>query len=127
MILAVDPGRDKVGVVLYSFEAGIVGQEVIPFEELPSYLARLGSKYRVEKVLIGDGTCSRDLASLVAREGWEYIFVDERNSSEEARALFFRENPPRGWRRLLPLSLLTPRRPIDDFAARIILKRFLNK
>ncbi len=127
MILAVDPGRDKVGVVLYSFKTGIVGQEIIPFNELSSYLARLGSKYRVEKVLIGDGTCSKDLASLLAKEGWEYTFVDERNSSEEARALFFKENPPRGWRRLIPPGLLTPPRPIDDFAARIILKRFLNK
>jgi RNase H-fold protein (predicted Holliday junction resolvase) len=52
--------------------------------------------------------------------------VDERETSLLARARFFRDHPPRGWRRIVPRGMLLPDRPIDDYAALLIAERFLK-
>lgn len=54
------------------------------------------------------------------------VAVEERNSTLEARALYWQEKPPRGWRRVLPLSLQEPPEPVDDFAAVVLARRFLK-
>jgi hypothetical protein len=51
--------------------------------------------------------------------------VNERDSTLEARDLYWKEVPPRGWRRLVPLSLQVPPEPIDDFAAVVLARRHL--
>jgi hypothetical protein len=50
--------------------------------------------------------------------------VDETDTSYRARALYFADHPPRGWRRLVPLGLQLPPRPIDDYAALLIARRY---
>ena len=35
-------------------------------------------------------------------------------------------NPPRGWRRLLPVSMQMPPEPYDDYVAVILAQRFLR-
>jgi hypothetical protein len=51
--------------------------------------------------------------------------VDEKNSTLEARPLYWQEYPRRGLLRLLPISLLAPPVAIDDFAAVVLGRRFL--
>jgi hypothetical protein len=51
--------------------------------------------------------------------------VPERDTTRRARERYFADHPPRGWRRLIPLSLQTPSVPIDDYAAWIIAEQFL--
>jgi len=51
--------------------------------------------------------------------------VDERETTLLARARFFVDHPPRGWRRLVPRGMLLPDRPIDDYAALLIAQRYL--
>ncbi|MGC8778370.1 MAG: hypothetical protein ACP5Q4_06790, partial [Candidatus Caldatribacteriaceae bacterium] len=56
----------------------------------------------------------------------EISLVDERYSSEEARELYFQERFSSFWRRVLPLSLFSPRRPYDDWQAVVIARRYLQ-
>ncbi len=51
--------------------------------------------------------------------------IDEHRSSEQGRRRYFRENPPRGWRRLLPVGLQTPPRAYDDYVAVVLAERYL--
>ena len=67
--------------------------------------------------------CERLLEGL----GLPIHLVDEYETSREARGLYFAEHPPRGWRRLVPLGLQLPERPIDDYAAILIARRFLAR
>ncbi len=53
--------------------------------------------------------------------------VDEKYSTLRARERYFRENPPRGLRRFIPISLQTPREPYDDCAAVILAEQFLQE
>ena len=53
--------------------------------------------------------------------------IDERETTLRARALYFADHPPRGWRRLIPLGMQLPPCPIDDYAAVLIGRRFLQE
>jgi hypothetical protein len=52
--------------------------------------------------------------------------AEEAETTLVARRRYFRDHPPRGWRRLLPLSLQVPPEPYDDYAAAIIGERYLH-
>ena len=58
--------------------------------------------------------------------GIAYAFVDEHETTLRARKRYFADNPPRGWRRLVPIGMLMPPRPIDDYAAVLIAERYLQ-
>ncbi|HEY9179775.1 MAG TPA: hypothetical protein VIO32_03585, partial [Candidatus Baltobacteraceae bacterium] len=53
--------------------------------------------------------------------------IDEHNTTYRARALYFADHPPRGWRRLLPLGLQLPPAAIDDYAAMLIARRYIAR
>ena len=81
-----------------------------------------------------DGDRARAAARTLARSrprsralGLPIHFVDEYETSRAARELYFAEHPPRGWRRLVPIGLQLPPRPIDDYAAILIARRFLAR
>ena len=78
--------------------------------------------------LLGDGTHSKDLTTrlkgVFTRRKFELI--DEFNSTMEARGLYFEIYPPRGLKRLIPLSMQVPPRPVDDLVAVILIKRYLG-
>jgi len=58
---------------------------------------------------------------------FEFVeLVDERETTLLARARYFADHPPRGWRRLVPRGMLLPPRPIDDYAALLIAERYLK-
>ena len=52
--------------------------------------------------------------------------VEEAHSTEEARTLYWQENPPKGLKKLIPLGMLVPPVPLDAYAAVILVRRFLE-
>ncbi|MCQ4765829.1 hypothetical protein NE577_17430, partial [Cloacibacillus evryensis] len=69
---------------------------------------------RAEKICNGDGTSSKEFAKDFP---FEYSETDEYGTTLEARKLFWRLHPPGGIMKLVPLSLRTPPRNIDELAA----------
>lgn len=128
--LALDPGKDKVGVVLGSKGERILYQGVWERKRVVELVGELMKEYPKVVLILGDGTASkaleRDLMKGLSFQG-PFVFVDESYSTQEGRSLYFKENPPRGWRRFWPLSLQNPPVLWDDYAARILLGRFLKK
>ena len=55
------------------------------------------------------------------------LMIEEGYSTEEARKLYWQENPPQGWRRLLPLGLQVPPVNLDGYAAAVLVRRYLKK
>lgn len=128
-ILAVDPGREKNGVAVVSFAGQVFCQSVVETGRLIAYLEELLRQHSITVIVIGNRTggkkLRRDLLTFDIGKTRAVISVDEDYSTEEGRRLYWRENPPRGLRRLLPTSLQTPPRPIDDYVARILAERYL--
>lgn len=108
----------------------ILLQKIIAREKIEEMVQGVWSDYPEVILILGDGTSSQEMKRELVDWGFpvESIFlVDESYSTLEGRALYYQENPPRGWRGLLPVSLQRPVRPIDDYAARILLQRFFLK
>ncbi len=128
MILAIDPGRDKCGVVVMSFEGDIEYQKVIETASLESVLADLSKKFELRTVVLGDGTTSKAAKQRILSilPNIQVEVVNERHTTEEARKLYWKKNPPCGWRRFLPTSMQVPPVPVDDIAAEVLAKKFLR-
>ncbi|MGM0370588.1 MAG: resolvase [Bacillota bacterium] len=124
MILAIDPGRDKSGLAVVTDDNQIIEQMVIGTRELKDIIFTFGKEYNITEVVLGDGTASGGVKELVSDYHWDVKMVDETNSTLEARELYWADNPPRGWRKLIPTALQTPRRAIDDYAAIVLARRY---
>lgn len=129
MILAVDPGRDKCGVALYdSATQSVLYHAIIATKEMECALKELQRKYPFKKLVIGDGTSSKEFCQRFIKDFPACVIeiVDEAYSTLEARGLYFKLHPPQGLKRLLPLSMLTPEGPVDDLVAVVLLQRYLG-
>lgn len=128
MLLAVDPGRDKCGLAVVTEEGRVVYQAVVGAAVVGEEVARLIAEHKVTRLLLGDRTAASSIREQLrqAELPLEPVVVDEHRSSEEGRRRYFQENPRRGWRRLLPVSLQTPPRPYDDYVAVVLAERYLR-
>lgn len=124
-VLGVDPGVRKAGYALLSGDGIVVVRGIESIDGLAARVAALIATHPVAAMAIGTGTNARGIVERLAPLGVPLRLVDERETTLRARLLYYRENPPRGWQRLLPLGLRFPPRPIDDYAAELIARRFL--
>lgn len=130
-VLAIDPGRHKCGLAVVRCSNGpatsceVVYKDVLSVADLFVSLRELIGKYGVKTVVVGNGTNSGHVAALAQQVGTSVAIVDEKLTSVAARKRFFQENPPKGWRKLIPISLQTPWRPFDDYVAVILAERYL--
>lgn len=126
-VLAVDPGREKVGLARVGMDGAILWRTIAPRAQLERALAEL-AVHAPDAVVIGDGTSSKEALRLVERVfGADRVKqVDESHSTYEARSLYFIDNPPTGIWRLVPLSMQKPPVALDDYAAVVLARRWLS-
>ena len=125
MFMGIDPGRDKCGVAVLTAAGDIKFQRVVVTDELDSVIKSLATEYKIERVILGDGTTHKAAATKVKAAGLTYQLVDEKHTTEEARREYWEKNPPRGWRKLLPTSMQVPPEPVDAIVAEILVRRYL--
>lgn len=126
-ILGLDPGTRKCGfAVIESLGQTPLALGIAPLEALEATLQRFLAEYSIVLAAVGRGTNVAAVVRVVGALGVPYALVDERDTTLKARGRFFRDHPPRGWRRLVPLGMLLPDRPIDDYAALLIAERYLS-
>jgi RNase H-fold protein (predicted Holliday junction resolvase) len=126
-VLGLDPGTRKCGYAILT----AVGEPpltlgIAPVDALRERLRELLLTIPVTVAAIGRGTNAEAIAELARELGLPVQLVDERETTLLARARFFRDHPPRGWRRFIPLGMQLPDRPIDDYAALLIAERYLR-
>lgn len=124
IVLAIDPGRDKCGIAVLSPQGDVLLHEIVPTGALETRVSELAAEY-APRIIMGDGTTSAAAKARIEAQVGAVTLVDEYRTTEEGRRLYWAENPPRGWRRLVPRGLLTPAVPVDDFAAVALARRFL--
>lgn len=138
MIAGIDPGRWKTGFALA--EGGrLLFSAIIPSDKKEILIeavrsgnwellaewrqegsAEAASKTAPEAVYVGGGTSSAEFRAALP---FPHKAVDEYGTTLEAREIYRRLHPPRGLMKLVPASLLTPPRNVDDLAAYAILLR----
>ena len=124
-VLAVDPGSDKCGVAVVDSQSGVLAQGVVPTRVVAEIVADWQAQHRAEVLALGGGTATKQVRRLLKELPLPVEVCPEAHTTERARRRYFQENPPRGWRRLVPVSLQTPPIPVDDYAAILIAEDFL--
>jgi RNase H-fold protein (predicted Holliday junction resolvase) len=127
-VLGIDPGTRKVGFALVDgAESPAIARGIEPVETLLGRVQQLAMDHPISAVALGSGTNAAELAAMLAVLGVPVHIVDETDTTYRARALYFTEHPPRGWRRFVPLGLQVPPGPIDDYAAMLIARRYIAR
>jgi RNase H-fold protein (predicted Holliday junction resolvase) len=126
-VLGLDPGTRKCGfAVVTALGAPPLRLGIVPLGDLERGLREVLAATPVELAAIGRGTNAGPVSEVVRALGLRIELVDEYETTLRARARYFQDHPPRGWRALVPRGMLLPERPIDDYAALLIAERFLK-
>ena len=125
--LGIDPGRSKTGLALVDAAGSILALHIAHTEHIEVELSAFAGKEQLAGIIMGDGTSSKAIGQAVSKvfAAVPLALVGEAHSTEEARSLYWQVNPPRGWRKLVPLGMLVPSEPLDAYAAVVQVKRWL--
>jgi len=131
-LLAIDPGTIKCGLAVLNNTGKVLLREISPTDTIQHRLKELIQQWNVSHIVYGQSTGAKNIRQLLeelqqhGKSTFTVDSIDEKNSTLEARPLYWQEYPRRGLLRLLPISLLSPPVPIDDFAAVVLGRRFLE-
>lgn len=128
LYLGIDPGRSKTGLALVNGAGKIVKLHIAESQNIDNEIVEFIKNSCPVHIVLGNGTNSRNIGESVKRILPDVMVavVEEAHSTEEARALYWQENPPKGLKKLIPLGMLVPPVPLDAYAAVILVRRFLE-
>lgn len=126
-ILTIDPGREKTGIAILK-NSDVLEHKIINSDELVQIIKSLLEKYIIKTIVMGNGTSSKKKYDLLKQEfiDRDIVLINEYRTTDEARKLYFQENPPKGWKKLIPLGMQVPPVPVDDYAAIVIGRKYLK-
>ena len=126
-LISIDPGKCKCGLVLADLYQKRVDQAVVlKTEFLPQYLKTLNSSENISKVLIGNGTTSRQNIEKLKFLKKELVVVEEKNTTFRAKKRYFELFPIKGLKILLPKEIFIMNKNLDAVSALIILEDYCN-
>ena len=126
-LISIDPGKCKCGLVLADLYQKRVDQAVVLNTKfLPQYVETLNSTENISKVIIGNGTTSRQNIEKLKFLKKELIVVEEKNTTFRAKKRYFELFPIRGLKILLPKEIFIMNKNLDAVSALIILEDYCN-
>ena len=126
LILALVPGRINCGIARVAADGAAVWRRVVPRSQLERTLNELSAQLP-EIVLVTSGHQSKTARGLLIQIfGAERVrVVEDQASRSAARSLYFADHPPSGLWKLVPRSLITPSKPIDDYFAVVLARHWI--
>ena len=126
-LISIDPGKCKCGLVLADLYQKRVDQAVVLNTTfLPQYLKTLNSSENISKVIIGNGTTSRQNIEKLEFIKNDLIIVEEKNTTFRAKKRYFELFPIRGLKTFLPKEIFIMNKNLDAVSALIILEDYCN-
>ena len=128
LYLGIDPGKSKTGLALVDGVGKIAKLHIAESQNIDNEIVEFIKNSCPVQIVLGNGTNSRNICEVVQKVLPDVFItvVEEAHSTEEARTLYWQENPPKGLKKLIPLGLLVPTVPLDAYAAVILVRRFLE-
>ena len=126
-LISIDPGKCKCGLVLVDLYKKKVDQAIVLNTEfLANYVKNLNRSENISKVIIGNGTTSRQNIEKLDFIKNDLIIVEEKNTTLRAKKRYFEIFPTRGLKSFLPKEILIMNKNLDALSALIILEDYCN-
>ena len=126
-LISIDPGKCKCGLVLVDMNTKKIDQAIVLNTELlPKYVKTLKSHENISKVIIGNGTTSKENIEKLEFIKKDLIIFEEENTTYRAKKRFFELFPIRGLKILLPREFFIMNKNLDAVSALIILEDYCN-
>ena len=124
-LLSIDPGKSKCGLVLAEISEKKVYKAIIIESELIEKSVRsLNDDEDISKIIIGNGTTSREIRKKLDFLKKEIITFEEKNTTYRAKARYFELFPVSGLRCLIPREIFILNKNLDAISALVILEDF---
>ena len=126
--ISIDPGKCKCGLVLAeASEKKIYKAIILKSELLEDYVKHLNAVEDITKIIIGNGTTSRDIRKKLNFFKKEIITFEEKNTTYRAKARYFELFPISGLMFLIPREFFLLNKNLDAISALIILEDYCKK
>ena len=126
-VITIDPGKSKCGLVLAEISEKKVYEAIILKSELlEGYVKKLNTFENISKIIIGNGTTSREIIKKMDFFKKEIIIFEEKNTTFRAKSRYFELFPIRGLKSLIPREVFIINKNLDAISALIILEDFCN-
>ena len=124
-VITIDPGKSKCGLVLAEIsEKTVYKATIVKSEFIEDYVKNLNSVEDISKIIIGNGTTSREIVQKLAFLKKEIIIFEEKNTTYRAKARYFEIFPISGLRSLLPREIFILNKNLDAISALVILEDY---
>ena len=124
-VITIDPGKNKCGLVLAELrEKKIYNAIIIKSELLEDYVRNLNNVEDISKIIIGNGTTSRDIIKKLNFFKKEIVIFEEKNTTFRAKARYFEIFPISGLKFLIPREVFILNKNLDAISALIILEDY---
>ena len=124
-VLSIDPGKSKCGLVLAEIsEKKVYKAIILKSELLENYVRNLITFEDISKIIIGNGTTSREIIEKLNFFKKEIISFEEKNTTFRAKARYFELFPIRGLKFLIPKEVFILNKNLDAISALIILEDY---
>ena len=126
-LISIDPGKCKCGLVLVDVNKKKVDQAiVINTEFLPKYVKDLKNIENISKVIVGNGTTSKENIKKLEFIKKDLIIFEEKNTTYRAKKRYFELFPIKGLKSFLPKDIFIMNKNLDAVSALIILEDYCN-
>ena len=124
-LISIDPGKYKCGLVLAELnEKKVFKAIILKSELLKDYVRNLNVAEDISKIIIGNGTTSRQTIEKLDFLNKEIITVEEKNTTYRSKARYFELFPISGLKFLIPREIFILNKNLDAISALIILEDY---
>ena len=124
-VITIDPGKSKCGLVLAEItEKKVYEAIVVKSELLENYLRKLINTEKISRIIIGNGTTSREIKKKLNFFKKEIITFEEKNTTYRAKARYFELFPIICLKFLMPREFFILNKNLDAISALIILEDY---
>ena len=124
-IISIDPGKSKCGLVLAEIsEQKVYKAIIVKSELLESCIKNLIAAEDISRIIIGNGTTSKEIREKLYFFKKEIITFEEKNTTYRAKERYFELFPISGLKFLIPREVFILNKNLDAISALIILEDY---
>jgi len=124
-VISIDPGKYKCGLVLADISEKKVNQAIIlKSKSLENYVRNLDKAENISKIIVGNGTTSREVRDKLDFFKKEIITFEEKNTTYRAKTRYFEIFPINSLMFFIPREVFILNKNLDAISALIILEDY---